>query len=186
MPGRGLPVVLTMLAGCGAEPAAKPPAPAATPTHAAPAEDAAPTPVAATPVARAVARGRELFFGPAACATCHRVGTEGKMVIGPNLGIGDGMDRPLAARAKARRPELSPIEYAVESIVDPDAVGVETYAPGVMKSLDDLPFDASDDDIVGLAAFITAADPSVSLEPDDLARAAAQIAAARAARAARR
>src|SRR5262245_60478546 len=100
------------------------------------------------------AQGRELFFGRAGCATCHKIGEEGRFIIGPNLGVGDGMDEPLALRAKTRRPELTPIEYVVESIVTPDAFTVATYAPGIMKTYTQPPISLTDEEIIALAAFV--------------------------------
>jgi len=137
-------------------------------------------------VSRAIESGEKLFFDRAACSACHRLGKRGGMIVGPNLGVGDGMDEVFSARAASRRPELSPIEYAVESILDPDAVVVATYAPGVMKAIDDLPANLDDQEIVSVAAYVAAHGRSEGLTPADLERAAAQIPVARAARSARR
>ncbi|HFE47651.1 MAG TPA: c-type cytochrome [Nannocystis exedens] len=137
-------------------------------------------------VLRAIAAGEKLFFDRAVCSTCHRVGERGTMVVGPNLGIGDGMSQVLASRVPARRPELSPIEYVVESMLDPDAVVVASYAPGVMKAIDDLPNKLKDDEIVNVAAYVAANGADEALKPADLEAAQARIAPARAARAARR
>lgn len=137
-------------------------------------------------VSRAIESGEKLFFDRAACAACHRVGERGGMIVGPNLGVGDGMDEVFSARAAGRRPELSPIEYAVESILDPDAIVVPTYAPGVMKAIDDLPAKLDDQEIVSVAAYIAAHGRSGGLTKEDLERAAAHIPVARAARSARR
>jgi mono/diheme cytochrome c family protein len=82
------------------------------------------------------AKGRELFFGRAGCATCHKIGEEGKFIIGPNLGT-----------------RLA-IEYVVESIVTPDAITVSGYAPGVMKDYTQPPISLTDDEIIALAAFV--------------------------------
>ena len=108
------------------------------------------------------------------------------MIVGPNLGVGDGMEAVISARAASRRPEVSPIEYVVESMLDPDAVVVATYAPGVMKAIDDLPSKLKDYEIVNVAAFVAAHGSAEPLTPADLERAEAMIAVARAARAARR
>ena len=137
-------------------------------------------------VSRAIESGEKLFFDRAACSACHRLGKRGGMIVGPNLGVGDGMDEVFSARAAGRRPELSPIEYAVESIVDPDAVVVPGYVPGVMKAIDDLPANLDDQEIVSVAAYVTAHAPSDGLTLADLERAAAQVPIARAARSARR
>lgn len=137
-------------------------------------------------VERAIAAGDKLFFDRAACSACHKVGKRGGMIVGPNLGVGDGMEAPLAVRAKTRRPELAPIEYVVESMLDPDALVVPTYAPAVMKAIDDLPSALSDDEVVAVAAFVASQGAEAPLEPADLERARAQIPRARASREARR
>ncbi len=154
------------------------------PRKRAPTEAAGPTLDPA--VSRAIAAGEKLFFDRAACSACHRVGKRGGMIVGPNLGVGDGMDEVFSARAAKRRPELMPIEYAVESIVDPDAFVVASYAPGVMKAIDDLPAKLDDQEIVSVAAYVAAHGQSEGLTPADLERAAAQVPVARAARSARR
>lgn len=137
-------------------------------------------------VLAAVETGRDLFFGRAACSACHKVGAEGNMVVGPNLGVGDGMTAPVVSRAAERRPALSPVEYVIESMIDPDAVVVESYARSVMKSLDEMPQEVSDDELVALAAFVVAQAEPQRLSPQDLERAAAAIPAARESRERRR
>ena len=137
-------------------------------------------------VSRAIESGEKLFFDRAACSACHRVGKRGGMIVGPNLGVGDGMDAVFSARAADRRPELSPIEYAVESMLDPDAIVVASYAPGVMKGIDELPAKLDEQEIVSVAAYVAAHGGGEGLTPADLERAAAQIPVARAARIARR
>ena len=100
-------------------------------------------------------RGKELFFSPkAACSTCHKIGNQGTMIVGPNLGVGDEFEQGVAERAKLRRPELSAPAYVLESMLDPRAVVVDGYAAGVMRSPDDLPQPPSDEDLVALAIFV--------------------------------
>lgn len=115
------------------------------------------------------AYGESLFYGRAGCATCHRVGDVGQRWTGPNLGVDPACagDRaahvardpvacePLAGRVEARRPGLSAIEYVVESVLDPDRVIVPTYAPKVMKRLDQPPVSLTDDEILAIAAFVS-------------------------------
>lgn len=114
------------------------------------------------------AHGERLFNGRGGCATCHRVGDRGTRFTGPNLGVDPlcasepevltARDpvacRPVAERAAARRPGLSPIAYVVESIMDPDRVVTPTYAPKVMKRLDEPPVSLSDEEILALAAYV--------------------------------
>lgn len=143
-------------------------------------------PVLDPAVEQAMKSGERLFFDRAACSACHRVGERGSMYNGPNLAVGEGMTEPLAVRARTRRPELLPIEYVVESMLDPDALVVPTFAPGVMKTIDELPNKLADHEIVAVAAYVASqgADPPVA--PTDLERALARIPLARDARAARK
>lgn len=113
------------------------------------------------------AYGESLFHGRAGCSTCHRLGDTGTHFTGPNLGIDplcatepevltarDAVAcRPIAERVDARQPGLSPMEYIVESIMDPDRVITPTYARGVMKRLDQPPVSLTDSEILAVAAF---------------------------------
>ena len=112
--------------------------------------------------------GEQLFHGRGGCSTCHRIGENGTRFTGPNLGVDplcatdakmlterDAVAcRPVAERAAARRPGLSPIEYVVESIMDPERVVTPTYAPKVMKRLDEPPVSLSDEEILALATYV--------------------------------
>ncbi len=114
------------------------------------------------------AYGRQLFEGRAGCVTCHRVGEAGTRFTGPNLGIDPlcATDAtalterdpvaclPLSERVGARRPGLSALEYAVESIMDPDRIVAPTYAARVMKRLDEPPVSLSDEEILALATYV--------------------------------
>ena len=137
-------------------------------------------------VTAAALRGKDLFFGKAMCSTCHRVGDRGTMVVGPNLGIGEDMKAPVAVRASSRKPEAEPAAYVIESILDPDAVVADGYAPGVMKSPDDIPIALGNDDLVALAAFLITDGSDTPLGADALEVAREAIAPARASRDARR
>ena len=115
-------------------------------------------------------RGRALFYGRGGCATCHSVDAEGEAIKGPNLGVDPLCSKdpkvlterdpvaclPLAARVDVRRPGLSPLEYAVESIIDPDKVITPTYAAKVMRRLDEPPVNLTDDEIIALAMYVSA------------------------------
>lgn len=130
------------------------------------------------------AYGEALFFGRAGCATCHRVGDHGQRWTGPNLGVDPACAgaravltdkdpvacEAVAGRVGARRPGLSAIEYVVESVLDPDRVIAPTYAPKVMKRLDQPPVSLTDDEILAIAAFVSGG---------ACPKAAAEIAAAR-------
>jgi len=137
-------------------------------------------------VAAASERGHDLFFGKAMCSTCHSVDREGTMIVGPNLGVGEGTTEPVARRVTSRGVQLDPAIYIIQSILDPDAVVVPGYARGVMKSPDDIPVALSDDEFVDLAAFILTIRATEPLDPAQLELARTQIPLARAARALRR
>jgi len=172
-------LLASLLGACGDEPA--PPAP---PVEAPAVVDA--TPRAEPAVQREIEAGEALFFERAVCFTCHSVSDKGNMIVGPNLGVSDRMEDVLAVRAKSRRPELSPIEYVVDSMLDPDAIVVPTYAPGTMKAIDDLPLGLEDREIVQIAAYVASHGASTPLTPRDLEQAQARIALSREARAERR
>lgn len=157
-------------------------APPAAPGARALAAEAAPAPPAP---ATAEARGEALFFGRAGCATCHSIAARGGMQAGPNLGVAKDFPKPFAARASERRPGLTPLEYALESLVDPDAYVVATYAPGVMKRPEEPPISLSDDELVDLASFVASIGAAAPASPADRSAARARLAELRAARAAR-
>ncbi len=133
-------------------------------------------------VAAAIERGHELFFGKAVCSTCHKVGDEGAMIVGPNLGVGDDIDTPFALRVGSRGPNIDPPVYVIDSILNPNAIVVPGYARSVMKSPDDIPVELSDDELVSLAAFILSIGAVEPIEVAALERARAQIPVARQAR----
>jgi mono/diheme cytochrome c family protein len=171
-----LPLTALLLLGCrGGEAGESGPAtaetspPSGAPTH--PAE-----------IQAAIEQGRELFFGRALCSTCHKVGDQGTMIVGPNLGVGDGMEQPFASRVGTRGENIDPPIYVIDSILDPNAITVPTYARSVMKSPDDIPIALTDDELVSLAAFILSVGAEQPLSQAELDRARARIPGARAAR----
>ncbi len=136
-------------------------------------------------VATLRARGEALFFGRAGCAACHKLGARGDKVRGPNLGADRPGDPVVAQRAATRRPGLRPIEYIIESLVDPDAVIVPTYARGVMVRADEPPLSLPDDDLLALAVLLSEGGPSPGVDAEALAAARARVPLARKARVAR-
>lgn len=111
------------------------------------------------------AAGKELFFGRAGCAACHRVGPDGDKVRGPDLA--------------GRFAKLADITAAV---VDPDGKVTEGYAPGVMTPPDRAPISLGDDEIVSVAIYVLGAEPTTA----ELGEARSAIPAARKAREGRR
>lgn len=112
--------------------------------------------------------GEALFYGRGGCHTCHRVDDRGTRYTGPNLGIDPlcATDAapltardpvaclPLRDRAAARHAGRTPIEYALESILDPDLIITPTYAKSVMKRQDLPPLSLTDREILSLATFV--------------------------------
>ena len=101
--------------------------------------------------------GELIFWGPGKCHTCHAVGTRGRSVRGPNMGMsadGEAMMVRAAQRARERSAELgremSPTEYLVESLVDPSVhlvSGFKDEMPMVSQPpLQPLPFHTSPPD----------------------------------------
>ncbi|HRE92446.1 MAG TPA: hypothetical protein PK095_25240, partial [Myxococcota bacterium] len=104
----------------------------------------------------------------------------GSRYTGPNLGLDPDCKtrradvirqdhlacEPLAARARLRRPELSALQYTVESMVDPDHLTVPGYARGVMKRAEEPPIALTDEDILALSAWLVyreEAPPDISI-----------------------
>lgn len=119
-------------------------------------------------------RGKKLFLGRAGCTACHSIGRLGGRIIGPNLGVGEGMTRPVGIRAASRRPGLTPIEYLIESILTPDAFVVPGYPAGVMKAPDEPPISLKDDEVVALATYLAGLGGR-RVQAADVARARAAI-----------
>jgi mono/diheme cytochrome c family protein len=133
-------------------------------------------------VERARADGRVRFFGRAGCTMCHKVGTEGAQIVGPNLGVADEQTVPVGVRA--RRDGVRGIEYVVESIVDPDAFVAPGYVRGVMRRYEEPPISLTDDEIVALATFVAGQGPGAPpLDSSALLRARERIAVTRRTRA---
>ena len=143
-------------------------------------------PTHAPEVAAAIERGHGLFFGEALCSTCHRVYDEGMMIVGPDLGVGDEMSEPFAVRAGTRGEAIDPPRYAIESILDPNAVVVPGYARSVMKSPDDIPLALTDEQLADLAIFVTSIGAREAIDAGAIERARAHIPVVRAAREQRR
>jgi mono/diheme cytochrome c family protein len=139
-----------------------------------------PAPRADHEVDALAAQGQELFFGRAGCITCHRLGEQGDRTVGPNLGASAAGDH-IAARARVRRPDLRPIEYIVESMLDPNAVVAPGYQPGVMRRPEDPPVSLRDDEILAVATFL-ARQEGVNPPETSIASARAKMAAMRRAR----
>jgi mono/diheme cytochrome c family protein len=150
------------------------------------AAEAGPTRALETPeIAKRRQDGERLFFGRAGCTACHKVGARGTMIVGPNLGADETIAEPLGVRAATRRPGLSPLEYAIESMVDPNAYVVATYAKSVMKPPDEPPVQLTDDEILAVALFVVTGGAPSTFTQAELDAAKARIAGFRETRKAR-
>ncbi len=105
---------------------------------------------------RAVSRGESLFFEKAQCASCHKIGPEGKGTGGPDLaGIGNAAEGKAYQRFLVIGHQMSGADYLVESLLDPDAYVPPGYAKGTHPDLrEDLSL--SGDQIKSLVAFLQA------------------------------
>lgn len=107
----------------------------------------------AVATAKAVASGEKIFFKPALCVSCHRVGKEGKGDAGPNLeGIGKTADDRAHNRFVVVGRKMSAADYLVESLTDPDSYVVPGYPAGTHPDPDAL----KDQEILDLVAFLQA------------------------------
>lgn len=103
--------------------------------------------------AKAVASGERIFFKPALCVSCHRVGNEGKGDAGPDLeGIGKTAEERAHNRLVVVGRKMSAADYLVESLTDPDSFVVPGYAAGTHPDPESL----KDQEIEDLVAFLQA------------------------------
>lgn len=96
-----------------------------------------------------VGEGEELFWGPAQCHQCHRVGDRGDALRGPDLkSIG------LRASAQAERLGLGTgTDYIVQSILDSSAYVVEGYSDD-MATVYEPPIDLDAEQLTAIVAYL--------------------------------
>lgn len=74
------------------------------------------------------AAGEAVFWGRGKCGTCHRVGSQGSAVRGPDLdNIGLRARERAVERAVQKGEKVSATEYLIESIAEPSAYVVANY-----------------------------------------------------------
>ena len=78
------------------------------------------------------------------CASCHSITSENRQGMGPNL-------YEIAKLATHRKPSLTPVEYILESIVDPDAYIPPGSEGGMPNNIAD---NLNDDSLKNLIAFL--------------------------------
>jgi mono/diheme cytochrome c family protein len=89
--------------------------------------------------------GREIMDGKGLCFTCHTVGKKGALRFPDLEGIG--------ARAGARIPGLSDVEYLAQSLYEPDTFIVEGFSRG-MPPIGKPPIGLTDDEILAVIAYL--------------------------------
>ncbi len=107
-----------------------------------------------------VTLGKEIVHGRGLCFNCHRVGPAGDGTQGPDL---DGV----GARAAARSPGMTDIEYLTQSLYEPRAFIVESY-PSAMTPVNEPPMALSELDIKMVVAYLQSlgAEPTVTPETE--------------------
>ncbi|MCI0394615.1 MAG: cytochrome c [Chloroflexi bacterium] len=86
-----------------------------------------------------------MFTGIGACSACHSLDPDTR-IVGPSLS-------GVAARAATRKLDYSAEMYIYESIVYPDAYGVEGFQGGIMPA--DFKQRLSQQQLADLVAFLT-------------------------------
>ena len=101
--------------------------------------------------------GSEIMAGKGLCLTCHTIGKSGALRF-PDL---DGV----AARAQARIPGLSEIDYLAQSMYEPDVYIVEGFNPG-MPVINKPPIGLTDQEILCVIAYLQTlgGTPTVTLQ----------------------
>ena len=114
--------------------------------------------------------GREIMEGKGLCLTCHTIGKSGSLRF-PDLA---GVD----ARAKAREPGLSDVEYFAQAMYDPNAFIVPGFNPG-MPTINKPPIGLTDQEILCVIAYLQSlgGTPTVTLQTSHRYRGGAAAAA---------
>jgi mono/diheme cytochrome c family protein len=101
--------------------------------------------------------GREIMEGKGLCFTCHTIGKSGALRF-PDLA---GVD----ARAKAREPGLSDIQYFAQAMYEPNAFIVAGFNPG-MPTINKPPIGLTDQEILCVIAYLQTlgGTPTVTLQ----------------------
>ncbi|HSM09307.1 MAG TPA: hypothetical protein VLA33_09855 [Gemmatimonadota bacterium] len=125
--------------------------------------------------------GELIFWGSGKCHTCHAVGTRGRSVRGPDLGVasdGEAMmtraARRAAERSAARGREMSATDYLVEALVDPGAYVVEGFKDE-MPAIHEPPIQLDPDELRSVVLYLQtlgdAPDPAAIELPSEVLRA---------------
>jgi mono/diheme cytochrome c family protein len=101
--------------------------------------------------------GREIMEGKGLCFTCHTIGKSGALRF-PDLA---GVD----ARAKAREPGLTDVDYFAQAMYDPNAFIVPGFNPG-MPVINKPPIGLTDQEILCVIAYLQTlgGTPTVTLQ----------------------
>jgi putative heme-binding domain-containing protein len=98
--------------------------------------------------------GKEIFFGDGQCGTCHSVGGEGSANRCPNQGdlMVRVMERILERKEQTGK-DYTPLDYLVESIVDPSAYIVEGFGK-IMPKVFEPPILLSQEKILAVLTYL--------------------------------
>lgn len=124
--------------------------------------------------------GELIFWGSGKCHTCHAVGTRGRAVRGPDLGVSsDGETmmtraaRRAAERSASRGREMSATGYLVESLVDPGAYVVQGFKDE-MPAIHEPPIQLDPDELRSVVLYLQTLggtpDPAAIELPSDVLR----------------
>ena len=119
-------------------------------------------------------RGESIFWGTGrvngTCATCHKVGSRGSMILGPTLGAGllDRAEQSAALRRAAGAAEIkTAIDFLVESMTDPN-VFVPEGRQAIMPAVQKPPAALEADHIKSLVLYLASIEGK-AIEPDEIA-----------------
>ena len=101
--------------------------------------------------------GREIAEGKGLCRTCHTIGQTGALRFPDLAGV--------AARATARVPGLTDVDYFAQSLYEPDAFVVPGFNPG-MPAINRPPIGLTDQEILCVIAYLQSlgGTPTVTLQ----------------------
>jgi mono/diheme cytochrome c family protein len=102
--------------------------------------------------------GERIFYEKGTCAICHSIGSTG--VRAPDLqGVGK--------RAAGMRPDMSGVEYLIESLIDPGLFIVEGYG-NIMPAVHKAPILLNESELMVLVAFLQSLGGVVTVTREDI------------------
>lgn len=135
--------------------------------------------------------GEEIFWSKGACHTCHKIGSRGSAIRGPDQGETGPLGLPIGARAVKRAEErakqtgkpYTPTDYLLESLVEPSAYLVEGFS-NIMPAVWRPPISLKPDEIRAVITYLQSLGGTVDVASIDKSpfwvQLQAQVAAGRA------